>query len=565
MQKNINKSKTYKLAPWAALVAVSLAHAQAPDAGSILREQTQQRPQLPTKPLPELRIEQPARPAMKPSTARFVLKSVRFSGNTVYSQTDLMALVQHQVGKEIGYTDLDTLAARISKHYRDNGYMIARAYLPAQDIKDGNIEIAVIEGRFSKVNIDNKSRVRTGIIDNHVGGLKGLIAYSPQVERKLLLLDDLAGVAEARALLKPGAGFGESEITYEIAGTPLITGILEAENHGNRFTGQNRVSAYMYINSPLGLGDQFNLRATKGFDGLELGRAAYTIPIGADGFKLAAAYTTLRYKINPLGTTLPAGTAGDSDTYTLTASYPIIRTRNFNLYANAAYDWRDFQDRIISAATIIDKKTRAFTGTLTGDLRDSLLGGGLNLYSFAYTNGSVNIQSPVQLAIDAATARTNGTFDKWNLHLVRSQAITQNTSIYLAYSGQKGGKNLDSSEKFILGGANGVRAYPQGEGTGDSGYVANLEFRYNYTTRWLPGSLMPFVFADAGEVYLNENPFAATPNKRHLAGGGFGLNWSRSQDFMLKLTLASRIGKQTSTASDTDRHTRGWVHLMKYF
>ena len=564
MKKNINKTNTYALTAATLLAVSTLAQAQAPDAGSILREQTQQRPQLPTKPAPEIRIEQPARPALKPSTARFVLKSVRISGNTVYAEATLAALVQDQVGKEIGYSDLETLAARISKHYRDNGYMIARAYLPAQDIKDGNVEIAVIEGRFSKVNIDNKSRVRTSVIDNHVGGLKGTIAYSPQVERKLLLLDDLAGVAEARALLKPGTGFGESEITYEVAGAPLVTGILEAENHGNRFTGQNRVSAYMYINSPLGLGDQFNLRATKGFDGLELGRAGYTIPLGSDGFKLGASYTALRYK---LGTFLFAstGTAGESETYTLTASYPIIRTRSFNLYVNGAYDWRDFQDRIIATATIIDKKTRALTTTLTGDLRDSLLGGGLNLYSLAYTNGKVDIQSPAQLAIDNVTVRSNGNFDKWNLHLVRSQAVTQNSSIYLAYSGQKGGKNLDSSEKFILGGANGVRAYPQGEGTGDSGYVVNLEFRYNYNAKWLPGTLMPFVFADAGEVYANENPFAATTNKRHLAGGGFGLNWSRAQDFMVKLTLATRIGKQPSGSSDTDRHTRGWVHLMKYF
>lgn len=564
MTKNKAKTNTYALSAATLLALGAAVQAQVPDAGSILRDQTQQRPQLPTRPVPDVRIEQPMRPALKPSAARFVLKNVRFSGNTVYSQADLAALVQDFVGKEIGYTDMDSLAARISKHYRDNGYMIARAYLPTQDIKDGNVEIAVIEGRFSKVYIDNKSRVRDGVILRFVGDLMGLTAYAPQVERKLLLLDDLAGVAEARALLKPGSGFGESEITYEIAGTPIVSGILEAENHGNRFTGQNRVSAYMFVNSPLGLGDQFNLRATKGFDGLELGRVGYTLPIGADGFKLGAAYTTLRYK---LGTPQFAvtGTAGESDTYTVTASYPIIRTRAFNLYANAAYDWRDFQDRIVSTATIIDKKTRALTANVSGDARDGLLGGGLSLFTVAYTHGKVDIQSPAQLAIDAGSARTNGNFDKWNLHLTRSQAITQNTVLYVAYSGQNAGKNLDSSEKFVLGGANGVRAYPQGEGTGDSGYVANLELRYNYNSKWLPGTLTPFVFADAGEVYINENPFAAIANKRHLAGGGLGVNWSRSQDFMLKFTVASRIGKQASVASDTDRHTRGWVHLIKYF
>lgn len=202
---------------------------------------------------------------------------------------------------------------------------------------------------------------------------------------------------------------------------------------------------------------------------------------------------------------------------------------------------------------------------MSGDARDGFAGDGISVYSLTYANGDVDIQSPAQLAIDSATARNNGAFDKWNLNVIRLQSLTQNTSLFLSFASQKAGKNLDSSEKFVLGGAQGVRAYPAGEGAGDSGYIATVELRYSFTSSLLPGLLQPLVFMDTGEVTISENPFTAGVNRRRLTGGGLGVMWARANDFQVKLTLASRMGHQASTSSDSDRHTRGWVQLIKYF
>ena len=534
----------------------------APDAGSILREQTQPRLEIPTRPAPEIKFNEPVRPALKPNAARFVLKSFRTSGNSAFAQGELLVLLQDYVGKEIGYADLDAAAARISRYYRDRGYMVARAYLPAQDIVDGNVEIAVLEGRYGKADLNNRSRVRDSVARGYIDGFPGAAVYAPNLERKVLLLSDLAGVDEARAALRPGAAVGESDITFELTPAPLVTGNVELDNHGNRYTGANRLSGQLNLLSPLGLGDQFSARLTKGFDGLEYGRLNYLLPLGGDGFKLGGAYSATRYKLG--GAFAPLNASGDSDTYTLSVSYPFIRSRSFNLYGQIAYDWRDFEDRIASTATVIDKKTRAANFTLSGDARDGFAGGGVNVYSLTYASGHVDIQSPVQLAIDSATARSNGNFDKWNLNLIRLQSLTQNTSLFLSFAGQKAGKNLDSSEKFILGGAQGVRAYPAGEGVGDSGNIATAELRYSFTSSLLPGILQPFAFVDAGAVTISENPFAAGVNRRHLAGGGVGLLWAKANDFQVKLTVATRIGAQP-VVSDANHHTRGWVQLIKYF
>ena len=133
-------------------------------------------------------------------------------------------------------------------------------------------------------------------------------------------------------------------------------------------------------------------------------------------------------------------------------------------------------------------------------------------------------------------------------------------------SPQKAGKNLDSSEKFFLGGAYGVRAYPTGEAAGDSGYLATAELRYTFSFGAVPGVWQPFAFVDAGGVTINENPFApGVPNTRHLSAGGLGLTWVRAGDFQVKLTVATRLGSEHSASSDTDQKTRGWAQAVKYF
>jgi hemolysin activation/secretion protein len=543
-----------------------LAQAQiVPDAGSILREQ--QKPlEVPTRPAPTIKQDEPVRPPLKPEdTPHFVLKGFRVTGNTVFAEPELVELVREYVGKEVGFAELEQATARISRYYREHGYMVARAYVPTQTITmDGLVEIAVIEGRFGKVDLDNKSRVRDGVARGYLDGFPGTPVTQPALERKMLLLNDLPGVGEARATLKPGAQAGESDLAVDLAKAPFASGSLEYNNQGNYYTGVNQLVGNLNLLSPLGLGDILNAQLTKGFDGLNYGRLGYQVPVGSDGFKVGSAYSHTHYELGK--TFAPLDANGKADTYTVDASYPFKRTPNFNLYGQLAYDWRVFQDRQDAVGLVTDKATRTARLMLNGDARDRLWGGGITVFSLGYSDGNVDIQTPLALAIDDVTAQTNGHFDKWNANALRLQSISQRLSAFISLSGQKGGRNLDSSEKFFLGGAYGVRAYPTGEAPGDSGYLATAELRYTFSTNIVPGALQPFVFVDTGGVTVNENPFlVGVANTRHLSGAGLGLTWVKASDFQVKLTLATRLGDAHSASPDTDQRTRGWAQAIKYF
>ena len=559
--------RTHAMRVWLAAIAMagpSAAIAQvAPDAGTTLRQLEPPVLTLPRKPPPAVEVDAPARPALEPAPAiRFILKAFRISGVTAFAQAELQALVQEFVGREVGIADLGDAVGRITGFYSERGYPLATAYLPAQDIAGGIVEILVLEGRYGNLQLLNRTHVSDSVIARHVQGLQGGVVEGPVLERKLLLLHDLPGAAPGRAVLSPGQAVGETDLRVELDPGRRVAGAIELDNYGSRFTGATRLSGQFDLFSPLGLADWLSVRAAKGDPGLEYARAGYQLPVGGDGLKVGAIYSRVEYRLGKDFSALDA--TGEAEAWSLIASHPIVRSRRHNLYGRLIAESKDLQDRVDATATVSDRKSATATLSLNGDYFDALGRGAASAYSLAYTGGRLRVETPAEKAIDDASARTHGRFHRWNVAYARRQGLTERTSLYVSFFGQKAGKNLDSSEKMILGGINGVRAYPQGEAPGDSGYLLNVELRYAFNVAALPGTWQAAGFLDTGEVTINENPFTAQDNRRRLSGGGVGLEWSQPGNFSLRLALAHRIGNERATAGSDDR-SRAWLQAIKYF
>src|SRR5690606_39641993 len=115
------------------------------------------------------------------------------------------------------------------------------------------------------------------------------------------------------------------------------------------------------------------------------------------------------------------------------------------------------------------KHSRVLTASLTGDFRDGFGGGGVTRFALSYSNGRLSLNGAYDQAIDDITARTAGNFRKLTASALRVQRLTDKFSLHTRVQAQWASKNLDSSEKMGLGGAYGVRGYPQGEASGDEG------------------------------------------------------------------------------------------------
>ena len=548
------------------LAALGMAQAQQPqrppDAGIIQREMQQPQP-APAKPAPPVpRIETPERPALTaPATVRFQVKAIRVTGSTVYSSAQLEALVSGYTGREAGLADLQEAAARITRHYRENGYPVARAYLPAQDVREGVVEIAVIEGRYGKVELNNRSRVNDGVVQRFLTPLQpGAAIEGKALERGLLLLSDLPGIALPDAALRPGAKTGESDLALTLEPAPLASGNIGLDNYGNRYTGTYRVSGGFSLASPTGYGDLFTAQASTAGEGLNSQRVAYQLPVGGGGLRVGAAYSNSDYELGKQFSPLDA--TGHAKVATLGATYPFVRSLGLNLTGSLSFDAKRLEDRVGAAGSVTPKRNDGVTAGLAGNWQDSG-GKASNSFSLTAVAGRLHIDSAAAQLLDDAGPRTSGSFNKVGYSISRLQQLGGPLSGFVSLTGQQAGKNLDSSEKFLLGGPHGVRSYPQGEAAGDDAFIVTAELRYRVAQAPIDGVELVALF-DYGESRINHHAFAPVGNLRKLSGVGVGLNIASASGWLLRSAWSWRTGSEPAT-SDTPRSRRGWLQVVKFF
>lgn len=532
-----------------------------PGAGSQLL-QVPAAPRLPPKSAPEIRVQRGAvAPAALADDVKIVVRRLDIAAARTFPEAQLRAATGFVPGAQLNLAELRAMAAKVADFYHARGYFLAQAFLPAQDIRDGAVTISVLEGRYGAVGLRNQSKLADGLANRVLGGLdSGDTIASGPLERRLLLLSDMPGV-EVRSTLVPGASVGASDLIVEVAPGQRVGGSVDVDNQGNRYTGVKRVGATLNINELSGYGDSASVRAFTSADGLNYVRGAYQGQLGLA--KLGLAYTSMDYRLGQEFAALQAsGNAKIGSVYT---SYPLLRSRADNLYAQLNYDGKSFHDKSDAAGTVTDKDIKVWMANLNGDARDGFGGGGVSNYSLTWTTGKVDIGTPNALQVDQSTARSNGRFNKLSFSAARLQGWTENTSLFASLSGQVASKNLDISEKMGLGGVGGVRAYPGGEGYADQGYVLNLEARRNLPAMAaLPGQAQLVLFIDTGTVSLNKEVWAPGENRKTLSGAGLGLTWAGANGVALKLYYAHKLG-DARAVSVPDAMGRVWLQAVKYF
>ncbi|MDP3191714.1 ShlB/FhaC/HecB family hemolysin secretion/activation protein [Rhodoferax sp.] len=537
-----------KLLPLAMLVLSPAAFAATPLGAGGQMQQIPPPPQ-PQSVAPAFEVKPTSQPVAAPQdSAKIIVNRLQVTGAQIYTEARLLEVTGFVPGSSLSLTDLQGMAARIATYYRQNGYFVAQAYVPAQEIQGGVVTIAVIEGQYGKVSLNNQTNVSNALANDLLAGINsGDVVATAPLENRLLLLSDLPGV-RVNSSLVPGATPGSSDLIVNLTPGKRVSGSIDADNAGNYYTGANRVGATVNFNEPLGLGDVASLRVLTSGSGLHYARGSYQLQLGKA--TVGVAYSALDYELSR-GVYEGKGYNGTTKIASLYGSYPLVRSRNSNLSAALVYEDKTFEDKI-DAMTYRDKEAQVLTASLYGNERDNLGGGGVTGYSLALSAGNIDNDNPGEI---------NGRFNKLGFNLSRVQRVTDTVSLSAVVNGQLASTALDSSEQMELGGMYGVRAYPEGEGYGDAGLVLNLEARWQIPkfSNSLPGQLQLIGFVDAGTVRPRD-----AGERRTLSGAGVGFNWYETNNFMVRAYYAVKIGNEAATSAP-DKSGRFWIQAVKYF
>jgi len=466
------------------------------------------------------------------------------------SAAHLAAITAPFTGKQRSYEDLVNATTAVTRYMQSElGYYVGFAYLPEQQAKDGIVHIAVLEGRLDEVQLKwtDDLPVKREVLERHLAALKpGAVLRVHDIERVVFLVNDLQGV-RTKFEIAEGCDPGTASLVVTPSKEDRVSGRVEVDSLGSRYTGMGRLSGVVTVASPTGRGDALTVNGLSSFSrGLSFGGLSYVSPVGASGLKLGAAVSKVRYQLDE--DDFPSDLEGSVLSSSGFAMYPVVRSRNLNVFSLLSYENKRFDDR--EAGVSLRKVSNDVQAGVVGDFRDTLLNGALNTYELSWLQGRMKFDDA-----DTATVNLKHSFGKATLGYSRLQnLVSGRLQFYARYKGQIANTVLDGSERFAVGGPAGVRAFAPGEASADTAHVATTELRFLPYESWFGRYAHEMVFSafyDWGHGKWGQG-VTADPTSATLSGYGVGFIWARPSDFSLRLNLAWR--NQGEPLADTNTH-----------
>lgn len=553
--------------------------------GNQLRQETESLPPAPVTPSLSLPADEKGEARAPESAARVTLKQVNFTGDvTVQDITPeaLQKVVASWLDRPLSFSDLQLMTDAVTQYYRGRDALLARAVLPPQTIKDGVLKVEIVPGKYDNASVSNSSALRDPQARRMVQAVApaGKVVTKASLERMALLLGEIPGV-DAQVALASGSVTGTSAPDITLSPGKRFGGYVGLDNQGDPTTGRSRVMAGMYANELLGYGDQLRVDLLDAYEKSNLfnGSLDYSLLAGGYGTRIGVNYSHLNYHYN----FRQLGFNGYSDNWNLYVTHPWIRTARARVDVRAEGGQQSLTDKYpagLYGSTGTEGRKQVSLGSLSvaGSVAD--VPGGVTGFSVKGTTGNLEYRNDTARSMGfSRELGSSGHFARLNYALNHDQQVWGPFSVYAGLNGQLADHNLDSSQKYLLGGPGAVRAYDIGAGSVDSGTVATGEVRWTHgipatgMTRWLGASpsVTAAVFYDQGrgEQYTeNRNRVSGgriTPrNHVNLSGAGLYATVADAGNYALTLTWAHRTGNADPVSGLADRD-RFWVSAVKSF
>jgi hemolysin activation/secretion protein len=540
----------------AVLSTDAVAQTQPPGGGQLLQQLTLPPPPPPAE-KPALAVEQTDK-ARASDTTPIPVRQIRITGNTLLPTSQLHALVASGEGQSLTLGQLQALADAITRLYHRRGYPLAHAYVPAQNVKDGEITLAVLEARYDRVTLNNGSTTSDHPLNATLAPLaSGAPVSEDTLNRTLLLLSDIPGVI-VNSTLRPGAAAGTSDLQVDATSASRYSGLLALDDFGNRYTGSARATGTLDINSLLHQGDKFDVNALSSGSGMSYGQLGYRYPLNGQGTTLGAATSYLHYQLSGSLSGLQAHGTAQVDSVNL--MHPLIRGIAGNLYVQLQFDHKQLHDDIDAASIRTDRHTNGWTAVVAGDRRDDH---GITNFNVSATVGRVSFDDDASRIADHFGANTQGADSHYDLTIARLQQLDHADALYFAFTGQLASKNLDPADQFYLGGPSNARGYDVGALTGAEGGLITAEWRRTLAVPW-NGAWLASLFTDRGHIQVYKDTFTPGTNTGTLSDVGAGLHWGGPHEWAISAQVATRVGP-SSPLLHADPGARVWVQVQKGF
>lgn len=479
---------------------------------------------------------------------RFIVQRIEIAPSTVYDASALNAYTSDiAVGDEISVAQIYEIADRITALYGNDGYILSRAFLPAQTLGDGVVQIGILEGYVDNVEIEGDDA--RGIMDRTSEVVMKARPFNNSfLEYYLLIANDQPGVSAQSFFRKSETEAGASTLLLRITAnrSKPVGGRIGFDNRGSDTTGPLEIDGSLTFSNLSGFYDRTQLRVVQAIPTSELtfGSITHDQLLSPEGTKLTLSGS---YSTSEPGGAILRAIEQESESFSgkLTLTQPIIRSRSENLEVSGAIGFRNTRSEQLGATATRDRIRTVELG-LAYDFGDT--SGGVNQFTATIVKGIDGLGSTDANNPFASRADGEPDFLLAEFTVSRQQQLPMGFGLNLTAKAQISADPLLSSAECGLGGESFGRAFDSSEVTGDHCLMGGIELTYQVPIE-IEGLqfLQLYSFFDGGRVWNK----GLSPNAG-LASVGGGLRFGLGSRLTGSLEVAQPLGRDVSSSGDRD-------------
>ncbi|MFH1782965.1 MAG: ShlB/FhaC/HecB family hemolysin secretion/activation protein [Candidatus Omnitrophota bacterium] len=468
----------------------------------------------------------------------FILRDIKVTGATAFTQDELKNIYKPSLDKKIYYSELKGIANAIKNEYKKRGYLTATSFVPQQDIKDGVVEIQVVEGKVGEIKIEGNKWFKTDLIKKYFHLAKGEIFDVYKLQKDLTRLNQNSDLKVTTVVEKGKVPETTDLIAKAEEKVPYHIGI-GSDNKGSRLLGRYRTLVHARSTNATGVNDYLLLSSV--FNARSMGFSlSYDRPLDTYGTKLGIDATYYKMKLGKEFKALDI--EGETRILTPHLMWEIFLSEDTEIEGDVGFEIKDIEKTTQTAVTTEEQLTLLFAG-FTVEKQTSFFGGSYLTFAPKMTMGQKNLFGATgKDHPNASRDNTGGFFVKYSQRLSTFQRMPFKSYLAIDSSVQVSSDTLPSSEQMQIGGQDSVRGYPEGDYLCDTGYYVNTE--------WLFPKLLkhsePFLLFDFGWGRIEDTMTGELEDKT-LMGVGAGAKFTLFNKAYLKLQWAVKGGDEPTS------------------
>lgn len=418
-----------------------------------------------------------------------VLSSVSADSQVEAYEQFIQGLRLQRLERDQGLTigQMGLIAEEVTKYYRERGYFLARAVIPAQEVVGGIVTIRVLEGRLGQVIPEGNKRFSDDDIKAPFADFQGKMINVERVEDALLTLQAYPGMS-ASGVFRPGKVVGTADMVVNVQGERTADWLVRTDNHGSKFTGQYRTVADFTWNNPLHDADYLKLQAVQTLDPANslYGSVRYEAKLDDPDNRWGFAMSNNTFDVVDIATGQDSGISGVSRDMNVYFTHQITRTRTKKTSVLAEIVRK--QGDTSSAGVLLSRDEEAVLGV---QLDSEVISPASATISSMYIRvdagfeGVLGVPNAADLGVTVpqySRAGATGEFAKLQVGYSVLKSLAPTRSVLFRFNGQYSPDRLTSLEQFNIGGTPTVRSAPTSAALRDYGGYVSVE--YNMRGLW---------------------------------------------------------------------------------